>query len=388
MIKWITGLPSKLTRVTSGRKLIKEVDGLRFFAIVPVLIQHLTERFERNTSFVKGDVAETIGFLAHRGFIGVYIFFVISGFILSLPFASYFLKGSEKISIRTYFWRRITRLEPPYIIWLTIFFIIFLLTGVRSFQEYLPHYLANLTYTHGLIYHLWSPFNPPTWTLEIEIQFYILAPFLAMLCFKLKNKVLRRALNVLLIVALILIQQHFGLYKNPYNLTILGHLHYFLIGFILSDIYLSDWTEKQANKIYDFAGLASVFGLIYLWSWDYELSNRLYFPICLFIFFVCCFRGVFINSVLRNRWIMAIGGMCYTIYLIHLPFAELFIKISKNLNIGNSYSVNLLFQLLMFLPIVLFLSAIFYITLEKPFMNKDWPGKFKAFLRSALNKKL
>src|SRR5690606_39048294 len=128
MLNYIKGLPDKLTRVTSGGNLIREVDGLRFVAIFPVVVQHLHERFERNTSliFSTHPEYEISSFIASRGFIGVYIFFVISGFILALPFASHQIHGTKEVNLKSYYWRRITRLEPPYIIAMTSFFLILL----------------------------------------------------------------------------------------------------------------------------------------------------------------------------------------------------------------------------------------------------------------------
>jgi peptidoglycan/LPS O-acetylase OafA/YrhL len=77
MWKFIQQLPQRMARITSGGKIIKEIDGLRFLAIMPVLIQHMAERFERNTTinFVTPPENATAAFLASRGVIGVYIFF-------------------------------------------------------------------------------------------------------------------------------------------------------------------------------------------------------------------------------------------------------------------------------------------------------------------------
>ena len=47
---------------------------------------------------------------------GVELFFAISGFILGIPFASHYLRGVPRVNLRRYFIRRLTRLEPPYII--------------------------------------------------------------------------------------------------------------------------------------------------------------------------------------------------------------------------------------------------------------------------------
>jgi peptidoglycan/LPS O-acetylase OafA/YrhL len=385
MIKILQNIPQKLSRVTSGRKLISEIDGLRFIAIVPVMIQHMAERFERNTAIKFSTPLEDdySSFLASRGFLGVFIFFVISGFILALPFASYHLKNTKKISLKEYFWRRITRLEPPYIFWMTVFFIVFILYHKQSFLEYLPHYLANITYTHSLIYQDWSPFNPPTWTLEIEIQFYILAPFMALTLFAIKNKTWRRVAIISFIAIMMGLQQYFKFYLAPTSLTILAHLHYFLIGFLLADIYLCDWDQIKRNIWYDVLGLISIILLITFWSWDFELLNRVIVVLTLFFFFYAAFKGIYINKFICNKWIMAIGGMCYTIYLIHLPLSEFIIKFTKHIYITDSYLINLIIQLLIYIPITICLSAVFFLLFEKPFMDKNWIQNLRLKFKKA-----
>ncbi len=49
--------------------------------------------------------------------LGVKVFFAISGFVLALPFLKYYLGISDKkVQLKSYFIRRLTRLEPPFII--------------------------------------------------------------------------------------------------------------------------------------------------------------------------------------------------------------------------------------------------------------------------------
>lgn len=385
----IRTLPQKLRRVTSGGKFIKEIDGLRFIAIIPVLIQHYSERFGRNTaiSFTEPPENTLTNFLVLRGFLGVYIFFVISGFILALPFAHYKLNNANKINLGQYYFRRLTRLEPPYFIWMSLLFIVFVIYKHNSFIDFLPHYLSTITYTHALVYGDWSPFNPPTWTLEIEVQFYIIAPFLSLLFFSIKDKVKRRIFNVLIVLALMTVQQYFKLYMFPFNLNILAHLQYFLIGFILADFYLCEWQNNTRNYFYDVAALLSFIGMFFVWSWDAEFHRRLMFLLTLFIFFYSMFKGRYSIRFLSNPWITAIGGMCYTIYLMHLPFAEFLILFTKKIHVTDSYIVNLAIQLLIFIPITLALSAVFFILFEKPFMDKNWPKQVSAKLKKIFSSK-
>lgn len=375
-------LPSKLRRVTSGGRVIDEVDGLRFLAIFPVVIQHLSERMERNSDvhFALGFEYDITSFIASRGFIGVYIFFVISGFILALPFASQAINNTRSINLKSYYIRRLTRLEPPYIAIMTLFFIILALTKF-SFDELWGHYFASLAYSHNIIFQKWSIMNPPVWTLEVEVQFYLMAPFLAMGIFKISNVVHRRLATGFSIISILILQDFFGWAHHPYNMTLLGHLHYFFIGFLLTDIFLVEWNggkTKGNRRIYDILALVSFSLLIYVWSWDHHLINRLIFAFLLIVLFISVFKGVTVNRIFRNRWITAVGGMCYTIYLIHLPLAEFLIQYSKGVTLGDSYSLNLIVQLLLFLPALFVVSVLFFLTLEKPCMDKNWPKKLIA----------
>lgn len=387
----LNSIPEKLARITSGRKIIKEIDGLRFMAIMPVLVLHIHERFIAQTPL---NLPKNIGnnptyFTASMGFLGVYLFFVVSGFILALPFASSHLNNTKKIGLKKYYWRRFTRLEPPFIIWTSIFFIIFLLVKNANFITYLPHYLASITYTHALFYQDWPPFNPPTWTLEIEIQFYLIAPFLANWLFRIADKLKRRITMFTLVTSILIAQQlviwYAPTFLNPYQtmplyFNILGHFQYFLIGFILADIYLTSSYLNRKRVIYDFVGILSVFALITGWSWNFGLGSRIIVLISLFLLFCSAFKGVYLNKIICNRWIVSIGGMCYTIYLIHLPIAEFIIKFSKNMVITNNYEINFLLQLLIYIPITLTISAIFFLLIEKPCMEKDWLSKLKLKL--------
>src|SRR5262245_10743057 len=59
-----------------------------------------------------------------QGRYGVQLFFIISGFILALPFAAERLAGARPVRLKAFYLRRLTRLEPPYFLVLTIFFLL------------------------------------------------------------------------------------------------------------------------------------------------------------------------------------------------------------------------------------------------------------------------
>ncbi len=159
-------LPDSLRRVTSGAAFIPEIDGLRFLAIFPVILQHFSERLSRKGPHLEGFNEKMVGVLSN-GHIGVYIFFFISGFILALPFGKQKLLQGKPVSISKYYLRRLTRLEPPYLICMTLFFLLLVKVYHEQFSELFPHYVASCLYVHRIIYGVWSPINPLAWTLEI-----------------------------------------------------------------------------------------------------------------------------------------------------------------------------------------------------------------------------
>ena len=383
LLEYFLSLPAKLARITSGGAVIREIDGLRFLAIFPVVVQHLSERLERNTviAFQQGYEFDISTFITNRGFIGVYIFFIISGFILAKPFAAFRLKGGRKISLKSYYVRRITRLEPPYIIVMIVISVALLVMGYFSWSELYPHLAASIFYMHSIIYHSWSIINPPVWTLEIEVQFYIMAPFLALGIFAIKNKRVRRFGLIGVILILLLLQDYFDVAHGYTVLTILAHIHYFIIGFLLVDIYLNEWENGIIKRAYfNYLAILSFVGAMVLWSWDHYLINRILFALSLFILVYSVFRSTWVNRFFTLPWITAIGGMCYTIYLIHLPIIEFFITYSKEIQVSNIFTINFIIQLLLLIPILLTFSIVFYLLIEKPCMHKDWPKQLRAYV--------
>src|SRR5215212_8573016 len=115
----------KFRRITYSTSYLPEIDGLRFLAIFSVVVIMHTSHYINATFYgnqlIKGSYWRN--FMGEGGN-GVPLFFVISGFILSLPFAKWRLNGEKKIRLKNYYLRRVTRLEPPYIIVLLILFIV------------------------------------------------------------------------------------------------------------------------------------------------------------------------------------------------------------------------------------------------------------------------
>jgi peptidoglycan/LPS O-acetylase OafA/YrhL len=102
---------------------------------------------------------------------GVQLFFVISGFLLSLPYIRALLKGQPLPSQRLFYKRRALRILPAY--WLSLLiFIVFI--NPTTFGDILVHIFLIHNITLPTSYDI----NSPYWTLAIEAQYYILLPFI------------------------------------------------------------------------------------------------------------------------------------------------------------------------------------------------------------------
>ncbi len=217
-------------RVTSSGNFIPEIDGLRFIAIAWVLAHHIGNEFIKlEGARYPGQIAgsQLVSWLETLRF-GVQLFFVISGFILGMPFIRHYYQGENRPSLRNYYIRRVSRIEPPFIINLTLLLILLLVTKSQLPSTALPHFLASIGYVHNLAYQQMSTINFVTWTLEIEAQFYILAPFLVMI-FALPARY--RGATVAALIAGSSLFAWFATAEWPLmNLTLLGQAQYFLAG--------------------------------------------------------------------------------------------------------------------------------------------------------------
>jgi len=163
-----------------------EIDGIRAFAVIAVIIHHFNE------SILKS------------GFLGVDIFFVISGYVITLSFFANEEKNFIKF-ISDFYKKRIKRLLPSLLVYVIVisllicFFIedgrsIFFRTGFFSIFGLSNLYLVRNSVDYFAFSTNFNPFTQ-TWSLAIEQQFYLIYPFLIWFTGFIKNK--NRSINKL-----------------------------------------------------------------------------------------------------------------------------------------------------------------------------------------------
>ena len=176
-----------------------EIDGLRALAVLSVVFYH-TKFYLFNYEIFKG------------GFIGVDIFFVISGYLItSIILKDLYLNGT--FSFKYFYERRIRRILPVLLLVILISFILawhFLLP--ESLIDFSKSSLYSLGFTSNLYfwysgqqYGAESGFFKPllhTWSLSVEEQYYIIFPIFFVLIFKYFKKYIIHFLIILLVISL------------------------------------------------------------------------------------------------------------------------------------------------------------------------------------------
>lgn len=163
------------------------IDGLRGFAAGWVLIFHTFMIFFRERSISLGPLDTVL----NAGPLGVALFLVLSGFCISWPYAK---RNTGKIDLGSYAKRRALRILPPYYIVCVALYLVYLIPAVRAKSVIGAPEPADLI-THLLGIHNLFPQHIHTltaslWTIGLEIQLYVLFPFLWLLKDKAKLAVI------------------------------------------------------------------------------------------------------------------------------------------------------------------------------------------------------
>jgi peptidoglycan/LPS O-acetylase OafA/YrhL len=361
----------RFKRITYSTSYLPEVDGLRFLAIFSVVVimhipHYLDEKFYGNQLVPQGYWKNFIIAGGH----GVGLFFVISGFILSLPFAKWRLNKEKKVSLKRYYLRRLTRLEPPYIIALIIFFIanVWVLQKY-SFENLLPHFFVSATYLHTIIYHSFSSILPVAWSLEVEVQFYVLAP-LFFLIFAIPSNLVRRVIFLLVIVAGSYYWFDYWRISNVFTF-----LNVFFIGLLLADLYCTDTILIKGKVSGLTIGIISLAGFLFIPS-IYSDAGGLHFGIgylvklvCMFFLFQSVLNNTYMKKLFSAEIIIIIGGMCYSIYLLHFAIISAAGSILLKANISVTSKLYFPLFAIALIVLVLLISSVFFLLIEKPFMR-------------------
>jgi peptidoglycan/LPS O-acetylase OafA/YrhL len=385
-------------RKTQSTTFIPEIDGLRFFAIITVIGYHI------NTAYARSLGIEDLGMTLMGGErntfspawwiirldLGVKVFFSISGMVLAIPFIKSLLSGNNGINLKDYYYRRLTRLEPPFILSLIGFYFVHILFMGEDPTVFLSHLIAGLFYLHQIIFGAPNPINPVTWSLETEAQFYLIIPVFFALFSRWTNFYIRIFfVLILLAVSLFFKEYAYASEIKWSHATVFYYLTNFFTGVFFAWLYLRfPKFFRHRNFGWDLAGALSIFFLFYFYKPQFQISKNILFNLATIGLMIGVFKGSILNWLFTRPLIYVIGGMCYSIYLLHYAFLHLFTQLTVKISTGQGYLPDLGIQFIIALPIVLIISSIFYLLIEKPCMDKHWPRKLMNWVGSRSAKKI
>ncbi len=316
------------------------INGLRGYAIVAVLYYHLFASitvFDFVTFDLSGISISLFPFtILSNTWLGVNLFFILSGFVLYLPYAQGERAFRSAHDLLHFYRRRALRLLPLYYLNVVIAFIMFGLTKKFGMQNIFSDICLMATATFTFTKSLWAPkYNWVLWSLGIEIWFSILFPFLVLAIDKYGMKKII-VFVFLLSLAVRIVGNAFeyfdvgSIYVNVLKDSLFGRLDDFLTGMFLCTVLARNdrfQTGRWNPKILFAAGIL----LIVLAStcWDYiafKLASKHIAPFinnilqagfsCL-VLALLSMRVGFLRTLFDNRLIQMIGMMCFSLYIWH-----------------------------------------------------------------------
>ena len=340
-----------------------EIDGLRALAVIAVILYHV-EVFYKDLKIFSG------------GFIGVDIFFVISGYLItSLIIKEINLENN--FSLKNFYKRRIKRIIPALfaVITTSIIFAWIYLTP-NSFLQYSNSIIASVFffsnyffYFQDLVYNAESSLLKPllhTWSLAVEEQFYIFFPIFVIIIFKFFKKKFFLSFIILFILSFLI--SFFVTSNNPS----LSFFSSFSRGWELLAGSLIAYSEINNKRVrIPFENFLPFIGLCLIFYSFFFFNNNTIHPslitlipiigVSLIIYYSN--SGEYAYKILSNKIFVSTGLISYSLYLWHFPIFAFARNRGKDLSDYDKLELLLL---------TIVLSIISYFIIERPFRRSTF----------------
>lgn len=343
-----------------------EIDGLRALAVLPVIFFHAGLE------------------LFSGGFIGVDIFFVISGYLICSIILEDIDKGN--FSIINFYERRARRILPAlfFIMLLCLPFSWYLLSPIEL-KDFGQSLTAVSMFSSNFLFFLESGYFDTsselkpllhTWSLAVEEQYYILFPVFLIIFWRFGIAWVIFILLIFFFLSLFLAQ--LGSFREPAaNFYLLPSRAWELLLGVFLGFYLKYFTFISSTKINQAFSLA---GFIMVLFSMFAFNERTPFPslytlvptIGTALLILSAVPGTIIFKLLTNRFLVGIGLISYSTYLWHQPI----ISFAKHIYLDGASDLLLFFLI----TLSLLLGWFSWRYIERPFRDKKLLSRKFIFL--------
>ena len=356
------------------------IDLLRGFAAISVVVYHVIEHFNWKEFPVSGPL------LWFRiGWIGVDLFFVISGFVISLSAFSLLDRLDGRRFIESFIKRRVARILPLH--YLTcLFFLAIVAPEIILQANFIGNAISHLGFFHNLSWRFHGAINGPNWSIGVEMQFYLLVVILApimrtcrwwlipLVAFPLAWGWRYSVFNIVPIDTTV------GPFYRFWACTQLpGTLDQFAVGVVLARLmrsrraaYIPDFLARKPYVIAVASALAVWLMLELYWPqasfWDHAAMVVIWRSLAavslgLVVLFACSIRSV--SVIAATTPLRYLGTISYGIYLWHLAII-IAVKRIEGIAHGTALALVVLLSII--------LASVSWHFFEKPFVSKGSPN--------------
>lgn len=325
-------------------------DGLRAIACLLVVWHHTAQKLNPEGA---SPVVQALHFLGMRGEVGVSLFFVLSGCLLSLPFWKSFAEKREFPSIKRYTANRAARIAPAF--WLNLIvcniLAVWLFNLEFSWQKFSTAFLFINSYHYSTFFP--NELNGPLWSIGLEVSCYLLLPIVLFLIFKTARTTSQAITGVTASIVFLQILNpfivqvfmtddklkgwQFGMDGGAKQWLPYWNVGSFFTQFLLGSlaalmIVVLNRKQKGPNRLFDVGFVGASLGAIML------VLHRLnpgapdpitqqpyvspYFALLMATALVCASQSVYAARFLDNKLFAWLAKLSFGIYLWHMVVIE------------------------------------------------------------------
>ena len=333
-------------RAEVGR--IAPVEGLRGVAVLWVILFHCFV-LRPDDPWVRAVAASPLAPFVRNGYLGVDLFFLISGFLLAMPWFVHSQRHRPAPSIAGFYARRFWRIAPAYYVQIVFLFAVVLpaLRGTDYWRYDLWVYVYNF-FAHALFLHNTTPLssgsmavNGALWTLSVEAQFYLVLPLVMPLVVRWPKAALVASLAIAawwrtasqlgldgLVLAELAMGRTWSWQEGTVRYLLLhqmpAYLAHFALGILLGRAWLLGHGRARPAWPFDLLALAGALLLYWTlaidgallggWSWVLPVV-----ALGALLHWSASRPGTLASSALGRGPLAALGRISYSAYLYHLP---------------------------------------------------------------------